>query len=826
MPAQRSLLILACLTPLLAGRPPAATPSTALSAQDPTQDPTKDPKQDPKQDPKATAETAKKPDPAVVPPVSDEKLFAPYARNDGLLGRLQVAPAVRAMSEDDFANRVIPKLTGERNRLIVEVKNLVEALGDVRYAVRVQSEKALIDRGPLILPILDTMLDQDDLEIQIRLERVRTALGKAGTEDIEREARIARGLAEALAYRLGDLELDALLSALGSLDARVRLAALRSAGIQLRDPARAKRSGAKLIERARAFVDNSDLELRNAATAAIGLMPLPASREFLLAILRNPARATSHRILALRLLAARHQFGSELTEEDVVALSKGLEGDSGPLIEKIGAFLAKPKTADLETPKLDLELEDGGKLEQTRLLRLGGDELQFDGPAVTGGLPLNVPRTTIDLISNAQLGASKPAGRQILLASGTRLRFEKLGFADGVVTVRALDRDLRIEKSALRGILPDASNGRALGGSRKSDQIRLRKGEKRTVEGKVLALDDDGVTVETGEGEKKIPWAEIEVQLFQLDGSGTAVGEVGDINQFVQVDLAGGERLVGYLIDLDGSSIRIAERIVGCVEVPLSRVAKLQLSNSGRALTGFTLVADYGNTSIVELDGEGRVVWKLEDLFDPLDAELTPTGTILVTEQGDDAVREYDRNLEPIWEFTNLERPIDADRLANGNTLITDPGNNRVVEVNKDKDVVWTFGLKEAKRKDFKPYDADRLLNGNTLICDHGGKRVIEVGPGGDILWELKGLEFLADADRLPNGNTLITRRSPAAVLEVNPQGVTVWKLEKLQLPGDADRLPDGTTMVAEDGGVRIYSRDGRVIKKLPAEWATEANGY
>ena len=757
--------------------------------------------------------------------IPDETLFEPYARNDGLLGRLQVLPKILAMTEDVVANRVVPRLTGERKRLILEVKELVQALGDVRYSVRVEAGKKLLARGPRIRKILDSLPPPSDLEIKIRLDRVKRALESVGQEDIERDARVARGLAEALMYRKGLLETRALISALDYLDARVRLPAIRSLGVQLREPEIANACSDRVRKRLADSVRSLDLELRNAATTTLGMAPGDASRQHMLEILGNTENATSHRILALRLLLER-SAGSEASENAAELVSK-LEGRDAELMAAIGAYLSTRKAVGPEdsVARMDLELEDGGKLSQTTLLGTRGDCLRFAGPKSTGGVPLSIPRAAVSVIRNPKLEGGQAEGMHILLRSGTRLRCEKLSMAGESVRFVALGKEHELPKSELRGILPDAKRGRALGGSRRSDQIRLLTGKPRTLEGTVTGFDDEGITLEVEGKTQKIAWKSIESQLFQLAGpSGT--GDTGDINQFVQVDMAGGERLVGYLLALDGRSIGIADIALGCIELPLDRVVMLKLSNSGRALTGFTLVADYGNTAVLELDGEGRVVWKIEDLFDPLDAELTPSGTILITEQQDDAVREYDRKHEIVWEFTDLQRPFDADRLANGNTLITDTQNHRVIEVTPDKKIAWSFGLKQAKRKDYKPYDADRLLNGNTLICDHGGKRVIEVTPGGEIVWSIKNLEFLADADRLANGNTLVTRRSPASVVEFNSEGTVVWQLKKLELPGDADRLPDGTTMVSEDGGVKIYSKDGRVVRTLAAEWATEANGY
>ena len=589
----------------------------------------------------------------------------------------------------------------------------------------------------------------------------------------------------------------------------------------LDDAALAKEFGERMFDRLTGDLGASDLELRNAVTAALGAMPNERSRKFLVDIVRNDNAATSHRLLALRLL-----FGRSDQQKPAQAVTD-LKGKDAELLNAAAAHYATRTTKPGERVPLTVILKDGGKLADTSVRGLQGDKLLVEAAAAHEGLPkLMLPRGTVDEVRLGEAG-DPSKGVRVLLKSGTRLVATSLKMDGDELSVEALGKTFKLDRSALRGLLPDPKKGRALGGSRKHDQLRLLEGDKKVLEGSVTSIDDQGVGfVDSAKKEHKLSWDKVQVLLFKLDSGSKSAGAVGDINQYVQVDLKGRERLVGFLLGLDNEGIALCSRSLGCIELPLDRVATMQLSNSGRALTGFTLVTDYGNTLIVEFDGEGREVWKLEDLFDPLDAELTSAGTILVTEQGDNAVREYDRDQKILWEFTDVSRPLDADRLPNGNTLITDPGNFRVIEVNPKGKIIWTFGRKEAKSPDFKPYDADRLANGNTLIADYSGQRVLEITPAGNVAWSYRGTKFVCDADRLANGNTLITMRQPPQVIEVNPARQVVWKIGKLQLPWDADRLPDGTTMVAENFGVKIYNRDGKLVKKLEAEWASESNGY
>ena len=82
------------------------------------------------------------------------------------------------------------------------------------------------------------------------------------------------------------------------------------------------------------------------------------------------------------------------------------------------------------------------------------------------------------------------------------------------------------------------------------------------------------------------------------------------------------------------------------------------------------------------------------------------------------------------------------------------------------------------------------------------------------------------DADRLPNGNTLITLRMDHKVIEVDPAGNVVFSIEGLDSPSDADRLPNGHTLVAENGKVREFDRQGKVVWERQVMWAVEVNRY
>lgn len=190
---------------------------------------------------------------------------------------------------------------------------------------------------------------------------------------------------------------------------------------------------------------------------------------------------------------------------------------------------------------------------------------------------------------------------------------------------------------------------------------------------------------------------------------------------------------------------------------------------------GLTLIADYSDNRIIEIDSTGVVVNELKEVFGVWDAEILSNGNYLITEFSVSRVSEVTRDGRVVWSLGGADRsvlnnPYDADRLPNGNTLIADTFGGRVIEVNAQDAIVWSYD------KDIRPFDTDRLDNGNTLIADVLADRVIEVDPNGVIVWEAMNLPNIHDADRLPNGNTLVAENG--MVREFDPQGKEVWKLE------------------------------------------------
>lgn len=243
----------------------------------------------------------------------------------------------------------------------------------------------------------------------------------------------------------------------------------------------------------------------------------------------------------------------------------------------------------------------------------------------------------------------------------------------------------------------------------------------------------------------------------------------------------------------------------------------------------YTLIADYSENKVYEVDADGRIVFQLDDLFGAWDAEELANGNLLITLFSVSRVVEMTRKGEEVWAFEDgLRNPYDADRLPNGNTLIADTFGDRVIEVDAKGNIVWQLDrlVDGDEKKPFRPFDCDRLANGNTLIADVMGNRVVEVDRDGKVVWQVRDLQQVHDADRLANGNTLITLRNLGKVIEVDGTGKVVWQKKGLSTPFDADRLANGNTLITENVRVCEVDPDGKVVWSRETTWSVEANRY
>lgn len=714
----------------------------------------------------------------------------------------QIARLVQAGAPARAA--IAASIHGEHREYQLKIARYLDQLADDRWLAREDAERTLVEIGGRALAqIEERSKSGQTLEERIRSARVLEAIGIRGTEDEERENRLLRGLvATALYLGSDDAEWNArlrraLASSIGHTDPTVVASAVRAMGTV------GTAAEVPMLE-SRVAGSPQSSSLRSAALAALGRIPGGEALAAAERLLRTPdLLRPSEAMVLLRALWLR---------EDAAPLVESLRDHPDPAIAALAGLEAAPGPATAAPVPVELELADRTTL-PARLVAIAGDVI--------------VAKDAVDGLENARIllqdcealafagERAAPTGARVFLTQGTLLAGPLKSVDPESILVESRSfGPVRIARADVQGLALDPSLDRLVGASTEVDRVRLR--DNRLVDGSVLGIDANELTLQEPAGERRaIPLAEVAGVLFRRPRTVSQ-----DDSVYTRVDTLDGERLLTHLGFARAGSVGLFVPGIGATTVPVSRLARLEFGVGGGAMWGFTLVADYSDNTVTELDDQGRVVFTLEDVYGAWDAECLDSGNLLVTEFALNRVVEVTRAGEVVWTYADLRNPYDADRLPNGNTLIADTFGERVIEVKPDGTIAWTFG-------GVKPFDVERLPNGNTLIADaSAAERVVEVDPAGAIVWELSGYENAYDVDRLPNGNTLITQRSVHRVTEVDRDGKVVFALEDLSSPSDADRLPNGNTLVAENQRIREFDRRGAVVFERPAMWAVEVNRY
>jgi hypothetical protein len=190
------------------------------------------------------------------------------------------------------------------------------------------------------------------------------------------------------------------------------------------------------------------------------------------------------------------------------------------------------------------------------------------------------------------------------------------------------------------------------------------------------------------------------------------------------------------------------------------------LMDADRLDDGNTLISDYGFGRVIEINDIGYIEWEITGLSRPMDAERLQNGNTLIVQaitEGrktnfNGSVIEVDGEGNVVWSITDIfNAPVDVERLPNGNTLVTEHVGGNVTEFDNSGNVITQkFGL-------YAPTDAERFENGNTLIAVNGANRVIEIDSSGKIIWLMDGLNHPVDVE-------ICSTQSPPTIKITNPK--------------------------------------------------------
>lgn len=227
---------------------------------------------------------------------------------------------------------------------------------------------------------------------------------------------------------------------------------------------------------------------------------------------------------------------------------------------------------------------------------------------------------------------------------------------------------------------------------------------------------------------------------------------------------------------------------------------------------GKTLVVLLDAGKIQYMDRNNQVLWSIDGLQFPLDAQIIDTETVLVAEHQGNRVTRRDRKNQIVWE-KKIDGPLASHRLEDGSTFIANK--NEIQIVAEDGKTISTFTpangeiimrasplnngemcvilstpqgnnrcvVLDKGQKEKSSFEVDVrtsggkvsvLANGNVIITEVYGNRVVEYNPAGKEVWHLECEQPVA-ATRLANGNTLVTSMTQLRAFEINPKGKEVW---------------------------------------------------
>jgi outer membrane protein assembly factor BamB len=727
---------------------------------------------------------------------NDDKLVASIQGflDDALPVRLRQVGSLLAHKQEALT-AICARIHGDHREYNLKVERLLNELSDERWSVREQAERTLSEIGGRARAMIQQHVEKySTLEESIRCKRVLDAIANRGTDQEEKEIKLLRGLVVTALYLEPEPRLlRALRSALGHTDPLVVDAAIRTLG---------RFGGDEEADAVNQMLGWKGGIFRQASLCALARMPSGRALKYCRDLLLGKELLRSEACTLVRILRQR---------SDATTLLAELTKHADPVVSAAAALTLPPASPVATGVDCKLVLSNRTPLDG-RFLGFVGDGYELESvEGVAGAL---VPFAEADVVDFPGHAAVANKDARVFLNQGSLISGQLLGIDGSSVHLKsAVFGELTLARGEVQGIALDPELDRLIGASTEHDRVRTRNNE--FVDGKIEAIANGKVRVQKDGAAKDLAVGDVAGVLLTRPRNSEP-----DTTVYTRFDLTNGDRIIGFLVGSTRSHVMIAAPQLGAAVLPIEQVMHMEIGVGGGAMWGFTLICDYSDNKVVEVDEQGREIFVMTDVFGPWDAECLDNGNLLITEFSVSRVREVDRKGNTLWSFEDLKNPYRAARLTNGNTLIADTFGSRVIEVTSKGEIVWKYD------KEIRPFGCERLANGNTLIADVMKDRVIEVSPQGEIVWEVKNMNNVHDADRLPNGNTLITLRSAGKVIEVDRDGKVVWQLDHLTSPSDADRLPNGHTLVAENTQVREFDRHGNVVWKKDMTWAVAANRY
>lgn len=227
---------------------------------------------------------------------------------------------------------------------------------------------------------------------------------------------------------------------------------------------------------------------------------------------------------------------------------------------------------------------------------------------------------------------------------------------------------------------------------------------------------------------------------------------------------------------------------------------------------GFLLVTESynpqnGRGRVLEMDGNGKIRWQMDNLSAPYDAHLCRNGNVLVVENWN-RVTERDRSGKIVGLDKYFNSVFYTERLRDGSTFVA--CRNQIQIVDGKGNVKFTHSYNQnsilAARtfrdgsmayvsysghyvkldkngKEIKSYNlalfnfsmnGGQILPNDRVIMCFSNNMVREYNADGKMVWEATGITYPMIPYRLSNGNTLVTANSYQQIVEIDSRGKVI----------------------------------------------------
>lgn len=262
-------------------------------------------------------------------------------------------------------------------------------------------------------------------------------------------------------------------------------------------------------------------------------------------------------------------------------------------------------------------------------------------------------------------------------------------------------------------------------------------------------------------------------------------------------------------------------------------------------LPGTLLIADRGNSRLIEVNAAKHVLWTFPRPGDlrpgqafqgPDDAFFTPDRRSIITNQEEaQTVGLIDhRSHRLVWQYGHLgirgsapgylNEPDDAYQRRDGLVTVADIRNCRIVFLSRAGNVVRQYGqtgvcVHNPPYTFASPNGDTPLSDGGMLVTEIGGSHVVRLSARGTVVFDITvpWVSYPSDAQLLADGTILLSDYSyDGGIVRVSASGRLLWRytptraIDRLNHPSLAIMLPNGLIATNDDWNHRVLLIDPR----------------